>query len=102
MKPLIRFVRSGNECGISVHSIEALNWLLKMPPPKTISVYLSRDVFNQLQEAGGATPRVEVRDAVARSKVLPVRASSKRRQGVPSWQRPKVENSTGREGPPLP
>jgi hypothetical protein len=102
LKPLLRFVPTQNGCGISVHSVGALNWLLKMPPPETISVYLSRDVFNQLQEAAGGTPSLEVRDAIDSRKVLPVRASGKRRPGVPSWPKPKMENSTGRESSTLP
>lgn len=96
MTAQLRFVATQKGCGISVHSVAALNWLLKIPPPKKISVYLSRDVFNELAEAGrGGAPVVDKRTTVESRAVLPVRSQA-RRKGCPAVPAKDLANPPGR------
>lgn len=55
-RPTLTFVRKQEACGIAVHSLEALNWLLRVPPPAKIPVFLSRDLYMDLQEITKSAP----------------------------------------------
>jgi hypothetical protein len=53
--PQLQFVKVGDEVGIVVHSAAALHWLMKLPPPKSVPVYMAKGVMEELKREAEAT-----------------------------------------------
>jgi hypothetical protein len=53
--PQLQFVKVRGEAGIVVHSAAALHWLLRQPPPKSVPVYLAKEVAAELKREAEAT-----------------------------------------------
>src|ERR1700685_1529492 len=64
--PGLSFIRKGRGVSVIVRTVPAMIWLMRMPPPPSVSIHVAKNVMYELKKASGyrrATPGASKTDA---------------------------------------